>query len=98
MLLKGKRISEMSNAELKALNERLQLEKQYKELTKLDVSPARKFVTDLLVDVGKQTAKSYIQKYGVKGLEGLTKQSGSGTINRMMKSKISKYSPGNGFV
>lgn len=60
--IKKKKVSEMSNEELKALNTRLQLEKQYKDLAKTDISPGKKFVTDLLINSGKQTINRYVQK------------------------------------
>lgn len=68
-LLKKKSISEMSNSELKAVNERLQLEKTYKELSKTDTSAGRKFVTDLLVGSAKQSVANYTAKVMTKGLE-----------------------------
>lgn len=75
--LKRKKISEMSNAELKKFNERLQLERQYKDLSKKDVSRGQEFVTSIFKEVAKETAKSYAKKYGVQGIEkviGLTKK------------------------
>lgn len=71
MQLKKKKLSEMSNAELKTFNERLNLEKQYKDLTKADVSAGRKFVTDLITNMAKDVARSYIKKYTNKAVESL---------------------------
>lgn len=59
--LKKKRISAMSNEEIRTLANRLQLEKQYKDLQKQDVSKGRKFVEDILKDVLKETVKSSIK-------------------------------------
>jgi hypothetical protein len=59
--LKKKRISEMTNDELRALNDRMQLEKQYKELNKQDVSAGQKFVTKVLTDIGSDVVKSLIK-------------------------------------
>ena len=67
--LKGKKLHQMSNAELRTLNERLQLEKSYKELTKADISPGKKYVNDLLVGAAKQTVSAYVGKYMAKGAE-----------------------------
>ena len=67
--LKQKKVNEMSNSELKILNERLQLEKTYKDLTKSDVAPGRKVVTDILTNASKETAKNYASKTMSKGLD-----------------------------
>jgi hypothetical protein len=74
ILLKKKRLNEMSNSEIKALNERLMLEKQYKDLTKTDISPGVKFVTDLLASSAKQTVSAYTSKYMAKGVEQILKK------------------------
>lgn len=42
--LKQKRLKDLSDSEIAAINKRLQLEKQYKELTKQKVSRGKKFV------------------------------------------------------
>lgn len=52
--LKKKKLSEMSNEELKKLTTRLQLEKQYKDLTKVEVDAGRKFMSDVVTGVAKQ--------------------------------------------
>lgn len=72
--LKKKRISEMSNSELKDLNNRLQLEKQYKDLTRAEISPGKKFVTDVLTNAAKQTASQYVSKYMSKGVDEILKK------------------------
>jgi ferredoxin-fold anticodon binding domain-containing protein len=72
--LKKKRMEEMSNDELREFTKRLQLEKQYKDLSKSDVSSGRKFVTELITGTGKQMAASYILKYGTQGVEMLIKK------------------------
>ena len=59
--LKKKRLHEMSNAELKILNERLQLERQFKDLSSKDISAGRKFAQDILRDVAKETAKDGVK-------------------------------------
>jgi hypothetical protein len=64
----------MSNAEIKSFNERLQLERQYKDLTKTEVSAGRKFVTDIIVNSSKDIATQYVKKYGAKGIEALIKK------------------------
>lgn len=72
--LKKKRISEMSNAELKALTNRMQLEKQYSELRKTDNPSGKKIVQDILTNAAKQTATTYVNKYMNKALEAAIKK------------------------
>ena len=55
----------LTTAELKELTGRMQLEKQYKDLSKASVSAGKKYVTDLLKDSGKEVAKEAI-KNGLK--------------------------------
>lgn len=55
--LREKKVVEMSNVELKELNTRLQLEKQFKDLTKVEQSAGKKFVTDIFRDAGKDVLK-----------------------------------------
>lgn len=61
-LIKSKKLPEMSNAEIKKINERIQLEKQFKELTKTSMSPGKKFVVDLLANQAKEFATDYVRK------------------------------------
>lgn len=61
-ILKKKKLHEMSNAELKTLNERLQLEKSYKELTKAERSAGKKFVMDFLENTAKQVISTVVSK------------------------------------
>ena len=67
--IKRKPISEMSNKELRELNERLQLERNYASLAKRDFSSGSKFVDDVLKESGKETAKQYTKKAMVKAVE-----------------------------
>ena len=67
--LKKKGMRNLSNTELKALNNRLQLEKQYKDLNKASVSSGQKWVQTLLLNVATQTISNYASKSATKGLE-----------------------------
>lgn len=67
--LSKKQLRELSNADIKKLTERLQLEKQYRELTKKQMSPGKKFVRDLLINQGKQLLTEYITKNGISGIK-----------------------------
>ena len=60
--IKRKKLSEMSNEELKTLTTRLQLEKQYADLNKRQVSAGEKLVGNVLSEVGKDYAKNFITK------------------------------------
>lgn len=69
--LRKKKIHQLSNAELKVINERLQLERSYKDLSSKDVSPGRKFAQDLLKDVGRETIRDVLKegiKIGIKAV------------------------------
>ncbi len=72
--LKSKRLSELSNNELKDFTQRLQLEKQYKDLTKKEISKGRKFVNEILLNSAKTTASSYIAKAATAGIDALIKR------------------------
>lgn len=67
--LKKKKLSEMSNDDLKKLTQRMQLEKQYKDLSSADISKGKKIVSDILISSGKQLASTYVTKYASKGLD-----------------------------
>jgi len=56
--LKKKKLHQMSNEELRTLNTRMQLERQYKDLNKHDVSAGRAFVTKTLTDIGSDIIKT----------------------------------------
>lgn len=57
--LKKKHISQMSNKELQSLNQRLQLEQQYANLTQKK-SKGKEIATAILTEVVKETAKNSI--------------------------------------
>lgn len=65
----AEKVHKMSDAELRARINRIQMEKQYAQLTKKEVSAGRKFVTDVLLNASKQTASSYVSKYMNKGID-----------------------------
>lgn len=60
--LKKKSINEMSNAELKQLVERLQLEKNYRSIQVVEKSAGRKFVEGIITDVGKDAISYPLKK------------------------------------
>ena len=66
-------LSRMSDRELRERINRLQMEKQYEQLT---ATPKRtnagaKFVKDILINAGKQTLTNYTAKYMAKGVDKL---------------------------
>lgn len=67
--LKKKKLSQLSNAELKELNNRMQLESQYKNLKKQNISVGQKFVKDVAYESGKQIAAEYTKKYAKEGIK-----------------------------
>jgi len=67
--LKKKKIYEMSYSELQTLNNRLQLERSYKDLSKQDVSAGRKYVNDVLSNSSKQVVSNLAAKGMSKGLD-----------------------------
>jgi hypothetical protein len=76
--LKNKKLHEMSNAELKEFTTRLNLEKQYKDLTKVEKSKGMAVVKEILGNAAKQTAQTYVTKYMNKAVEELVKQASKG--------------------
>lgn len=69
-----KNVKSMSNKELKDRIARLQMEKQYSQLTAKEKSSGLKFVTDVLSGAAKQTATNYVSKYMSKGVEAFIKK------------------------
>jgi hypothetical protein len=67
--LKKKGARNLSNAELKSYVERMNLEKQYSNLNKKEVSAGRKFVSDVLVTAGKTTLTNFVAKQMTTQLE-----------------------------
>lgn len=70
--LKKKKLSELSNAELKELNNRMQLESQYKNLKRQNISTGQKFVKDVGYETSKNIASEYAKKYAKAGIAYMT--------------------------
>ena len=68
---------QLSDKELRERINRLQMEKQYSQLTQREKSFGEKFVTDVLTNAAKQTVTNYASKYMTKGLDALIKKTGS---------------------
>lgn len=67
--LKTKKVKQLSNSELKKLNERIRLENEFANLTKKDVPPGVKFTQGILKESGKNIASKYVTEYGKKGID-----------------------------
>lgn len=72
--IRTKSVKQMSNAELKKVNERIRLENEYSNLTKRDISTGKKFVSDIMKETSKEIAKDYTKKYAKKGIEFMFKK------------------------
>lgn len=63
------KVKKMSDAELRQRLNRIQMERQYKQLTAKETSAGRKFVTSILVTAATAVATSYVQKYMKLGID-----------------------------
>lgn len=70
--LSGKKAEELSNQELKIMNERLQLKRQYKNLTKKE----KNAVLAIIATAGGAVAAKYANQYMSKAAEELIKKIG----------------------
>jgi hypothetical protein len=68
-----KSVKSMSDAELRARNNRLNMERQYKQLTAKQASAGKKFVTGVLVGAATSVATGYAVKYMDKGVKYVAK-------------------------
>lgn len=67
--MKKRGTKNLTTAELKELTGRMQLEKQYKDLSKAQVSKGKAYVTDLFKTTGKEIAKESLKTAAKKGIE-----------------------------
>lgn len=67
--LKKKNVHELSNAELRKLNERKMLEQQYANLNKRQKTIGEKIAGEILKECSKEIAKDYVKKYMKGGIE-----------------------------
>lgn len=64
-----KSVKSMSDKELRDRINRLNMERQYAQLTATEKSIGRKIVSEVLLNVGKELAKEYLKNYAKKGIE-----------------------------
>lgn len=69
--LKKKKGKELSDAEIKKALARLRLEKEYKDLTKREISGFEKAAKGVIADAAKETAKKYTSQMMTKAVESL---------------------------
>ena len=69
-----KSVKSMSDKELRDRINRLNMERQYAQLTATEKSIGRKIVSEVLLNVGKELAKEYLKNYAKKGIEELLKR------------------------
>jgi hypothetical protein len=77
MSLKGKKIHELSNDELRTYTQRMALERQYKEISKSEIGFGKKLVNDIISTAtkgAKDMALSYVNKQAAKMVEDLIKK------------------------
>ena len=67
-------MKKMSDTELRNRINRIQMERQYMQLTAPEVSAGKKFVKDVMINAAKQTVTSYVAKYMNKGVEAVIKE------------------------
>ena len=65
----------MSDAELRSRISRLQMEKQYKQLTVKEKSAGQRLAEGILTNAAKQTATNYVSKAMTKGIDEMIKKS-----------------------
>lgn len=68
-----KKVTKMSDKELRDVNNRLQMEKQFSQLTEKKKSAGRKFVSGVLATAATTVATGYAVKYMKQGIEYLAK-------------------------
>lgn len=69
-----KSVKSMSDKELRDRINRLNMERQYAQLTATEKSIGRKIVSEVLLNVGKELAKEYLKNYAKKGIEEVLKR------------------------
>lgn len=62
-------VKKMSDSELRQKINRLQMEKQYTQLTNEKISKGKKFIAGILVGSATSVASSYTNKYMKKGIQ-----------------------------
>lgn len=67
-------VKSMSDTELRNRINRIQMEKQYMQLTEPQLSPGKKFIKDVVTNAAKQTATNYVAKFMQSGINYMDNQ------------------------
>lgn len=73
---KRRRISDLSDEELRKVINRMEMERKYSQLTAKEVSKGRKFANEVLYNSAKATATTYTTKAMTKAIEKLLSDRG----------------------
>ena len=85
---KPKSIKDMTDEELKSRISRLKLEQEYSKLTNPQVTTGKQAVVKLLKEVGKQQAKSYLNKQAEAAINDLISMQKSGRKSQPIKGQL----------
>ena len=89
---KAKAVAGLNNAELKKLNERLNLEKQYKDLTKAERQKGKNFMSEALSSGLKQTAQTVVAASSLYAVKKAIEKSLGAQVSKEMFPKDKKKS------
>lgn len=90
-------VKKMSDDELRSAINRIKMEKEFAKLTAPEVNRGRKIVGELLLDVGKQQAKSYLNRQVEaalkEGLKGAAKKTAKVGAQLALEAAVSSATP-----
>lgn len=69
--LRKKKAKQLSNAELQTVITRLNLERQYAEVTKKQISAGQKYMAELMTGTAKRLTGQYVNQFADKGAAAL---------------------------
>lgn len=90
-------VKKMTDDELRSAINRIKMEKEFEKLTRPEVNRGRKIVADLLLDVGKQQAKAYLNRQVEdlmkEGLKSAAKKTAKVGGRLALEAAVSKATP-----
>jgi hypothetical protein len=90
-------VKKMTDDELRSAINRIKMEKEFEKLTAPEVNRGRKIVGELLLDVGKQQAKSYLNRQVdellKEGLKSAAKKTAKAGGKLALEAAVSKATP-----